>query len=76
MPHQVLGPLRLYLNGDIDLDALEDSVVPLAWDDDFKDKDLLNEILVELIYIKDDVSDGSIFRTRIAEIANRVPAML
>ncbi len=60
--------IRLYLNGDIDLDTLEDRIIPLIWDDDFKDQDLLNEILVELIYIKDGLSDEPIFRTRMAEI--------
>ena len=72
MTLQILDPLRLYLNGDIDIDTLEDSVILFAWDDDFEDQDLLNEILVELIYIKDGLSDESIFRTRVSEIARRV----
>ena len=59
---------------DIDLDTLEDSVILFAWDDDFEDQDLLNEIFVELIYIKDRLSDESIFRTRVSEIACQVKA--
>ena len=74
MTHQILDLLELYLNGEIDLDALEDRVIPFAWDDDFEDQELLDSILFELIYIKDGVSDESIFRTRVAEIASQVPA--
>ena len=74
MTDKILETLKLYLNDDIDLDSLEDRTIPLAWDNDFKDQDLLNEIMVELIYIKDGVSDESIFRTRITEIASRVEA--
>ena len=68
MTDKIPETIRLYLNGDIDLDTLEDRIIPLIWDDDFKDQDLLNEILVELIYIKDGLSDEPIFRTRMAEI--------
>ena len=73
MNDKILDALRLYLIGNIDIDALEDRIIPLAWDNDFKDQDLLNEIMVELIYIKDGVSDESIFRTRMAEIASQAP---
>ncbi len=73
MTDQILETLRLYLNGDIDLDSLEDRIIPLAWDTDF-DQHLIDQIAFELIYIKDGVSDESIFRTRVAEIAGRVPA--
>ena len=74
MNHQILKTLQLYLLGDIDIDSLEDRIIPLAWDNDFKDRDILNEIMFELIYIKDGLSDEPIFRTRIAEIASRAPA--
>lgn len=68
MNHQILKAVQLYLMDDIDVDSLEDRIVPLAWETEFKDQDLLNEILVELIYIKDGLSDEPIFRTRMAEI--------
>ncbi|MCY4652451.1 MAG: hypothetical protein OXC95_04715 [Dehalococcoidia bacterium] len=68
--------IRLYLNDDIDLDTLEYRVILFAWDDDFEDQELLDEILFELIYIKDGVSDETIFRTRVAEIASQVPAVV
>lgn len=64
--------LELYLNGDIDLDTLENRVISLAWDDDFEDQELVDRIAFELIYIKDGLSDESIFRTRVGEIARRV----
>ena len=72
--HQILKAVKLYLTGDIDIDSLEDRIVPLAWETEFKNQELLDEILFELIYIKDGVSDESIFRTRMTEIASRVPA--
>ena len=64
----ILETLRLYLNGDIDLDTLENRVISLAWDDDYEDQELVDRIAVELIYIKDGLSDEPIFRTRVAEI--------
>ena len=74
MTDEILEAIRLYLNSDIDIDSLEDRIIPFAWDDDFEDQDLLNEILVELIYIKDGLSDESIFRTRVSEVVGRVEA--
>ena len=65
--------IELYLSGDIDLDTLERRVITLAWDDDFEDQELVDRIAVELVYIMDGVSDESIFRTRMAEIASQVP---
>ncbi len=32
MTDKVLETLRLYLLGDIDLDSLEDRIIPFAWD--------------------------------------------
>ncbi len=72
MNDEILKTLQLYLMGDIDIDSLEDRIIPLAWDTDF-DQDLIDQIAVELVYIKDGVSDESTFRTRVAEIASRVP---
>ena len=70
----ILETLRLYLNGDIDLDTLEYRVITLTWDDKSVDQDLVDRIAVELVYIKDGFSDEELFRTRIAEIASQVPA--
>ena len=73
MTDNILEALKLYLDGDIDLDSLEYRVITLAWDDDFEDQELVDRIAVELVYIMDGVSDESIFRTRMAEIASQVP---
>ena len=74
MTDKILEAILLYLNGDIDLDTLEDRIIPFAWDDDFEDQELVDRIAFELIYIKDGLSDESIFRTRVGEIARRVEA--
>ena len=74
MTNTIPETIRLYLKGDIDLDSLEYRVITLAWDDEFEDQDLVDRIAIELVYIKDDLSDESTFRTRIAEIASRVEA--
>ncbi len=64
----ILETLRLYLNGDIDLDSLEYRVITLTWDDKSIDQDLVDRIAVELVYIMDGVSDEPLFRTRVADI--------
>ena len=73
MSDNIFEALALYLKGYIDLDSLEYRVITLAWDDEFEDQDLVDRIAIELIYIKDGLSDESIFRTRMAEIASQVP---
>ena len=74
MKDNILEALELYLNGDIDLDSLEYRVITLTWDDKSVDQDLIARIAVELVYIKDGFSDEMLFRTRVAEIASRLPA--
>ena len=59
--------LNLFLDGDIDLDALEDRVIPLAWDSEYKNQDLVDIIAIELVYIKDGISDEPLFRERVVE---------
>ncbi len=68
MTDNILEALELYLNGDIDFDTLEYRVITLTWDDKSIDQDLVDRIAIELVYIKDCVSDEPIFRTRITEI--------
>ena len=70
-----LDALKRYLNGEIDLDALEERIIPLAWDAEFADQDLVDEIFIEIAYISDGVSDEDIFRERVSKIAaSRLPA--
>ena len=68
MNDEILKTLQLYLTGDIDIDSLEDRIIPLAWEREFENQELLDEIAFELIYIKDGLSDESIFRARMVEI--------
>ena len=76
MSDNIIRAIKLYLNGDIDLDTLERRVITLAWDDEFEDQELVDRIAVKLVYIMDGVSDESIFRTRVAEIASQVPTVV
>lgn len=66
MDKKVLEILRLYLSGDFDFDSLEDQVVRLALKPDEQDGQLVYEVLAEIAYVKDKVSDESNFKTRIA----------
>ena len=74
MDKRVLEILRLYLSGDIDFDSLEDQVVLLAFKADDHDGQLVYEVLAEIAYVKDKVSDESTFKTRIAGIVTKQPA--
>ena len=73
MTHQIPDTLRLYLNGEIDLDTLEYRVIALTWGDKSIDQGLVDRIAVELVYIMDGVSDEELFRTRAAEILAAIP---
>ena len=68
MDKRVLEILRLYLSGDMDFDSLEDQVVRLAFKADDQDGQLVYEVLAEIAYVKDKVSDESTFKTGIAGI--------
>ena len=70
-----LDALKRYLDGDMDLDALEHRIIPLAWDAEFADQDLVDEICIEIAYINDGVSNEDIFRERVSQLAaSRLPA--
>ena len=74
MTNTIPETIELYLSADIDLDTLEYRLITLAWDDEFEDQEVADRIAVELVYIKDGLSDESAFRTRMAEIASQIPA--
>ena len=74
MDKRVLEILRLYLKGDIDFDSLEDQVVLLAFKADAQDGQLVYEVLAEIAYVKDKVSDESTFKTRIAGTVTKLRA--
>ena len=66
MKDTILRILEQYLIGEIDIDALEDQVIPLAWSVKGEDADLIDEFAAELAYVKDKVSDEGTFRERVA----------
>ena len=55
----------------MDFDSLEDQVVLLAFKGDDQDGQLVYEVLAEIAYVKDKVSDESTFKTRIAGIVTK-----
>ncbi len=67
---KVLNALNLYMAGEIDLDALEERVIPLAFTAEREDRELIDHIAIELSYIKDGVSDESILRERLYPLSS------
>ena len=72
----ILEMLRSYLIGDFDFDSLEDRVIVLAWEADGEDSHLVDQIAVEIAYVKDEVSDEATFKARVAEIAVPKPDIM
>ena len=68
MNARILEILRSYLIGDIDFNTLEDRVIPLAWEVDDEYRDFVDQIAVEISYVKDDASDEDLFRVRVADL--------
>jgi hypothetical protein len=62
---EALQALNLYMIGDIDLNALEERIIPLAFIAESKERELIDRIAIELSYIKDGVSDEAILRERL-----------
>ena len=71
MKDTILRILEQYLIGEIDIDALEDQLIPLAWSVEGEDADLIDEFAAELAYVKDRVSDEGMFRERVAGLVAR-----
>ena len=74
MRDKVLAILELYLEDELDLDALEERVITLAWSEDSVDFDPIDEVAIELSYLKDRVSDEATFRQSARAIAARYRA--
>ena len=68
MNSSILELLSSYLIGDLDFDSFEDLVIPLAWEADGPEQDLIDRIAAEIALVKDGVSDETMFRARIEEI--------
>ena len=74
MTNEIPDILKLYLNDDIDFDALENRIISLAWDpDEREDQLLLDTILAEIFYIWDNISNEPLFRERVAEFISPDP---
>ena len=69
MDDRVIHALRLYFNDTIDFDSLEDRIVPIAFE--AEDGGLVFEVVAEIAYVKDRVSDEGTFRERVAGLVAR-----
>ena len=76
MNNVILQTLESYLRGEIGYEDIEDRVIPLAWEVEWVDEELIDRIAVELSYLKDRTSDEEQFRARIEEIATRQTYMV
>ena len=66
---EILAMLSAYADGAADLGSLEDSVIPLMWDADGADLDLLDRVAAEMACVKDGTVDEATFRVRMRGIA-------
>ena len=64
----ILELLTSYSMGDLDLESLEDLVIPLAWGDEGPAKNLVDRVAAEIAMVKDGASDEAMFRARVEEI--------
>ena len=74
MKDQILQSLTAYVIGEIDMDALDDAIIPLLWeldDNDHVAHDLIDRVAAEMCMVKDDALDEATFRARMREIASR-----
>ena len=64
MDKEALQSLELYLNGAIDFETFEDQIVWLAFDAEATEEAIVFELLTEIIYVRDGLSDDEMFRAR------------
>ena len=64
----ILELLTSYSMGDLDLESLEDLVIPLAWDEEGSAQDLVDRVSAEIAMVKDGASDEAMFRELVGEI--------
>ncbi len=69
----VLETLKLYLDGQIDLVTLEDRIIPLAWNADCDGRDIIDQIAIEMAYVRDNVSDEDLFKARVSKLGAPKP---
>ena len=71
MEDRVIHALRLYLDDAIDFDSLEDCIIPIAFEAEPEDDGPVFEVVAEIAYVKDRVSDESTFKARVTEVIAR-----
>ena len=68
MDDRVIYALRLYLNNNIDFDSLEDHIIRMAFQAEAEGGGLVFEVVAEIAYVKDKVSDEETFRERVRRL--------
>ena len=70
MTCEVPGILRLYLSDDIDFDALEDRLLPLAFNpQNEEERDMVDLVFAEFYCVRDGTSSEPLFKERISELS-------
>ncbi len=74
MTDEVPEILRPYLKGDIDFNALEDRLIPFAFNpQNLEEQDMVDLVFAEFYCVRDRTSDESLFRERIPELVGLEP---
>ena len=68
MEDRVLHTLRLYLDDAFDFDSLEDHIIRMAFQAEAEDGGPVFEVVAEIAYVKDKVSDEETFRERVRRL--------
>ena len=70
MTNELFELLSLYIDGGTKLEVVDDWIAVHIWDADHKDRDIIDQVVVELSYVKDNVSDEASFRIRMSELVS------
>ena len=68
MEETALQSLELYLSGDMDFDTFESSIVLMLPSIEARDDSPVFELLAEIIYVWDGLSDEAAFRERTSKL--------
>ena len=68
MDKEALHFLELYLNDSIDFEAFEDRIVWMAFDAEAMEGAIVFELLAEIIYVRDGLSNDETFRARAGKL--------
>ena len=70
MTSELFELLNLYIDGGVKLEVLDKWIAVHIWDANGKDRDIIDQVAVELSYVKDSVSDEASFRLRMSELVS------